>query len=995
MFPCFPVRSCERFGFVMFAALCLGAGTAAHGADNLTTAVRPTEYFFDTYGLEAGLPGVSVNAVCQTRDGYLWVATGGGLARFDGVRFVSFRPIDTPAFHSPLIYCLCETHDGTLWIGTSRGIVQYRDGRFEHLGLEDAEVHTLAEDREGRVWAGTYGRGLYCWEDGRFHHCDDELLKDLEFVFRVFVDSADRVWIGGDSGGLLYFDQGTFHRPEAAPNINDRIQAIAEQPVGTLWFGTRTNGLLRWRDSVLARFGPSDGLIGNEVFDLRAARDGGIWIVSGGLQHLANSSHPAIVTVPNVPREGVFGVYEDRDGSVWLSARERGLMRGGEMPYGLVATHDGALDGSVRSISQDNDENFWLASQSGLMRMTAAGVSTYPLRGQAPADLRPTVVLAAHDGTIWVGTAGPLYAWRNHELRRPYPNLNGIYGLFEDRAGTIWIGTISDGIVKYSDGQFVHVPLTSGRPVVHATSFCQGKDNTIYATTWNSGFVKIAGDRAIAFDRSRGLPTDEVRAIYVDDKNRIWLGFRGLGLGLWDRGRCWDSPAVAQAFANHIAAITEDTRGQLWIGTPAGVMWVSKADLIAVLHGEKDAAALRVAQVNRTLRSAAVWTGPQSVLCITRDRKYLFATREGVLAIDPERLPGRSAPPPVYIERAVVEGRAIEFHDDVTLAPGARNLRLDFTAPSFVEPNQVLFRYRLDGYDPDWVEAKTQRTATYGNLAPGAYTFHVIACNADGIWNPKGAELTIVQRPHFYQTGWFYGCVGVALLGVGVGMHRWSHHRLKRRLELLEAKQATERERRRIAKNLHDDLGASLTEISLSAEALDRKIPVDAKPEMSVLAAQVRGLAGTLDAIVWSANPANDSLDRVSAFVSGVFQQLCRTADIRCRIDVPQPLPAISLSPDERSNLFLAAREAMTNLIKHSGTSEAWLRMKIEDQSFRFCLEDRGCGFDLAEAETRNRNGLGNIRSRVAELGGTVRIDTAPGHATSITIDVPLKRFAS
>jgi signal transduction histidine kinase len=223
-------------------------------------------------------------------------------------------------------------------------------------------------------------------------------------------------------------------------------------------------------------------------------------------------------------------------------------------------------------------------------------------------------------------------------------------------------------------------------------------------------------------------------------------------------------------------------------------------------------------------------------------------------------------------------------------------------------------------------------------------------------------------------------------------VNRWSHHRLKLKLERLEEKQATERERRRIAKNLHDDLGANLTEISLFAESIQRKIEApEVNVEMTALSERVRALAGTLDAIVWSANPANDSLDRLSTFVCGLFQDLCRVSEMRCRIDVPEPLPPYPLTPDVRSNLFLAAREAMTNLAKHSAAKEAWLRMRMDGRVFEFVVEDDGRGFDVATAMASNRNGLGNIRSRIAELHGTVEFDTAPGRGTKITLRVPLK----
>ncbi len=950
------------------------------------------QYFFDSYNVESGLPGVAVNSVCQSRDGYVWIATGGGLARFDGVHFTSFRPTNTPAFETPLVYRACETRDGALWFGTARGLVRYRDGRFERMGLEQTEVHSLVEDGAGRLWIGTFGHGLYVREGDRIRPIDEKVLSGSRYVLRLLVDHADRLWVAADTGGVICVDHGVFSAFEHNAGIGGTVESMCEQPAGTLWFGTRGNGLYRWRGGVLTHFDHKDGLVGDDVYDLQPAADGGVWIVSARVQRIDDPDHPVITLVPDVPHQQVVSVYQDREGSIWLSAKERGLMRGSAMPYRLISARDGLPDG-VRSISQDAAGNLWLAAQHlGIVRVAPDGGLSMPLAGpgDSPGPM-PTVVLAARDGAVWVGSADGLHLWRNGNQER-LGGYHGVYGLFEDRTGSIWIATVFDGIFRYRAGRFEAVPLVSGGPVLHATSFCEGPDGVIYAATWSSGFVMIRNGQATLIDRRSGLPTDEVRAVYVDAENRVWLGFRGHGLGLWRNGHCWTSEALAQALFDHVSAIAEDARGELWLGTPAGVMWVAKADLLAVIRGEKTIAELRITQVTRSLRTASVWTGPQSVVCTTRDQRLLFATREGILAIDPRRLPGRSLPPPVYVERVSIDGHRLDSEHGLTLAAGAKNLVIDYTAPSFVEPGQVAFKYRLDGYDADWVDAQTRRTAAYGNLAPGRYAFHVIACNADGVWNTTGATLAIVQRPHFYQTGWFFGLIGLGVVASGFGLYRWSHYRLKLRLERLEERQAIERERRRIAKNLHDDLGANLTEISLYADGIQQKIVApELNEEMTALSERVRALAGTLDAIVWSANPANDSLDRLGTFVCGLFQDLCRVAGVRCRIDVADPLPPCALSPDERSNLFLAAREAMTNVAKHARASEAWLRLAMDGPVFQFALEDDGCGFDVAAAEAGNRNGLGNIRSRVAELKGTVRFDSAPGRGTKITIRVPLK----
>jgi ligand-binding sensor domain-containing protein/signal transduction histidine kinase len=953
------------------------------------------QYFFDSYGVESGLPGVSVVSVCQTHDGYLWVATGGGLARFDGVKFVSYRPSNAPAFLTTLVYALFEDRSQNLWIGTSRGLVRYRHGNFERIpGLDHTEVHSLAQDGSGRIWIGTYGKGLFMLENDQLRACTGDALAGTRYIMRLFVDSTDRVWIGTDVHGPAYFEHGEFQRLTAkSGQIDARVDGITEQPKGTMWFGTHGAGLFRLRDGNLRHFGHADGLIADDISDLESRRDGRVWIATAKLQQIEDTENPTITTIPDVPRDGIFSVYEDREGSVWLCAKERGLIRAGRMPYRLFAKRDGLPDENVRSIAQDTAGNLWLAGQGhGLTQIAPDGTISTPFASGDDSGPRPTVILAARNGALWMGMpgTGPLRIWRNG-VDEPVPEIHGIYGLFQDHAGAIWVGTMTDGVYRYESGHFTRILTDDGKVLPHARWICEGPDGCIYVATWSAGFVQIKAGHATIFDRHQGLPTDEVRSIYVDHENHIWLGFRGRGLGLWENGRCWNPDGLSQAVADHVSAIVEDVHGRLWLGTPAGVMWTEKVALLAAAHGEGEQAEIRVARVDGSLRSASVWSGDHSVVLTTADGRLLFATRDGMLAVAPDRFPARKEAPPVQVEHVTVEGRALDLANALELEAGAKNIVIDYTAPTFVHPSQVFFRYRLEGYDNEWVEAKTRRTAYYSNLPPGRYTFHVVAGNADGTWSTQGATIALVQSPHFYQTTWFFFAVVGALVAAGYGINRWSHQQLNRRLQRLEEKQAMEKERRRIAKNLHDDLGAHLTEIGLSADAIQKKVTSpELTTDITALSERVRTLAGTLDAIVWSANPANDSLDRLCTFVCGLFQDLCRMASIRCRIDLPAPLPAAPLSPDERSNLFLAAREAMTNMARHSGATEAWLRMKLDGRAFQFSLEDNGNGFDLATAEAGNRNGLANMRSRIADLQGTLQVDTHPGHGTTITMRVPV-----
>lgn len=950
---------------------------------------RTDQYFFDTFDIDSGLPGVTVVNALQTQDGYLWIATGGGLARFDGVRFESFRPSTTPAFLSPLVYSLLEDRDHALWIGTSRGVVRYRNQQFERICLDESEVHSLAQDREGRIWMGTYRDGLFVWQNGHLQHCDDAALDGAHYILRLLVDSSGRLWIGSDQPGVVRVDGGSFHREEVPAALAvDRVEAICEQPAGTFWFGTRGSGVFRLRGSAWARYGAADGLVGPEVSDLQPSSDGSVLVVSGKAQRIADPLQPYFETIPDVPRDAIFSVYEDREGGIWYCAKERGLLRAEKMPYRLIAKTDGLPENGVRSIAQDAEGNLWLAIQGhGLAEIGSDGLVKPRVAGGAV----PVVAIVAHDGSLWLGGPGPL-RHRAAKGEESFPEVRNAYGLFEDRQRNVWIGTVSDGLFRYDGTRFIPVVAAGNKPIQRATWFCEGSDGSVYAATWNSGFVRFHDDRVDVFSRAEGLPTDETRAIYVDRDNRVWLGLRGRGLALWENGRIWNPDLLSQRLADHVSAIAEDSRGQFWLGTPAGVKWVAKRDLLAAYRGQKDVADVRVGQVNGSLRSASVWSGPQTVVCATKDGKLLFATRDGILAVDPRNFPNSSAPPPVYVERAMVDGRPMDLAA-LQLAPGVKSLTIDYTAPNFTRPAQVLFKYRLEGYDTDWVEAQTRRTAYYTNLPPGRFVFRVTASTDGIVWSESGARLSVVQRPYFHQTRWFILLVAALVLAAGLAVNRWWHHRLTLRLELLEQKQALEKERRRIAKNLHDDLGANLTEIGLSTDALRQKAPPELARGMTALLERVRALAGTLDAIVWSANPANDSLDRLSMFVCGLFQDLCGMAGIRCRIDQPMPIPACPLSPDERSNLFLTIREAMTNIAKHSRAKEAWLHLRMDGATFELRLDDDGCGFDLAAAAAGVRNGLKNMRSRVAELRGTFLLESRPGYGTSLVIRVPMHNW--
>lgn len=943
---------------------------------------------FERIATEQELANANVSCALQTRDGFLWVGTGGGLARYDGVHFTSYRPAGVPAFPSPVITCLMEDRAGDLWIGTTAGLVRRHGGQFENLGLAGLNVSAVVQDPSGTIWIGTHEKGLFRLTNGAVQPSGITLAS--RFVVALHADAEGRLWasLGGGVDGVGRIDHGQFTLLYAgADELGDRVEAVTEAPAGVLWLGTHARGLFELHGGALRQIGRDRGVTLSEVSDLEPAKGGGVWAAGGAVVRIHDPEVPHGETLAPAATQNVSRVIEDLEGSLWLSAREEGLFRARPFPFRLVSSRDGLPDNIVRTVSEDQSGNLWLPIQHhGVARVSPDGSVRRYGRAEGLPDEEPSVALGTSDGTVWIGTNQALQAWRDG-TPTPYPNLLAVRALFEDSKHTLWIGTESHGVVRRAQGLLT--PVQAPAPLNHATSFAEEPDGTIDIGLWAGGLARLQDGVVKLQTRASGLPDDEVRALCCDREGNLWAGFRSHGLGLLRQGRWWNPDTLSEELANHVSAIIDDEQGRLWLGTAAGIVWIWKNELLAAADGGP-VPEVHVTELGEGPRPLQVWSGGQPTVWRTHAGLLAFATRQGALLIDPVKIPQNTTPPPVVIETIEADGKARPAVAPVRLAAGTRQFTVRYTALSFVQPNRVAFRYQLEGYDEARITGPA-RVAHYGNLPPGRYTFRVSASNNDGVWNETGAALVVIQEPHFYQTGWFYGFAAVLLLGGAFLLYRWSVRRLECEVQKLEEKNAMDRERQRIAKALHDDLGADLTEIGLFAgSALQSDSLPRALDEVAQLSEKVRAITGSLDTIVWAVNPANDSLDSLAGYLCDYFQGIFRRTAIRCRVDRDEELPAYPLTPDARSNLFLTAKEAIHNIVRHSRATEARLALATDPQGFHLTISDNGCGFDLNGPEARRRNGLANMASRSAELGGTVDIESAPGHGTVIRIHLPL-----
>ncbi len=808
-------------------------------------AQTPVSYATFIYDISTGLPFNSAWPVVQTRDGYIWIATTAGLTRFDGARFATYRVSDTPGLADNQIRALLEDDTGALWVGTQRGLSRYWRGKMDLVGLSGMAITSILKDRTGRLWIATLEHGLWEYRDGKFAERKDPVIPvvpPLHDVRSLFMDSTGRVWVWLRSKGMAYLDGDSLKLFNGFGATSDQGVPMTEAPLGTLWFGTE-QGVFRLRDGQMLKFGAEQGLGNAAIRHLYADSKGQIWASANKLYLLESPDAGSFMTVP-IAVEYARWVMQDREGSIWVGTPTEGLWQIRSSAFRMVRPQDPLLDGNVRAIGIDRAGATWASlPNGGATRILPDGKSSI-----IETDGVVSTICPAADGSAWLGTPTSLRVWRDGR-QQVYPQFKRVYAIYQDRAGAIWIGAEEGGgVVRYENGKFdssyaelIRKALANPPPVAIARTFAEDAEGALYIglVFRDSGVVKLKDGAATVYYSKPIFETSEVFSVYPDRDGNLWVGTRGKGLAVFSQGR-WSNPdSFSIPFNDHVVTITEDDSGRLWIGTFKGILWASKADLLAVARGERAGVAFRQAAASDGIRPAAVGNGIYGAFPAAwkaADGTIFFATQRGVAAVNTRMVSAISTVAPLMkIERVLRNDQALDAGSGVRLKAGTRTLTIDYTALSFVQPDQVLFRYRLDGHDTNWVAAGTRRTAYYTNLGPGTYTFRVTACNSDGVWNRDGASLAIVQVPFFYETVWFW-CAAAIVLGLGVfaifrlrtAALRRRNVELERRIAERTAELAKSNETIRASEYLYHSLVESLPQIIARRDAEGRYTYVNA-----------------------------------------------------------------------------------------------------------------------------------------------------------------------
>jgi PAS domain S-box-containing protein len=751
-----------------------------------------TQYAVEYWQADKGLPHSAIHAIVQTKDGYLWLGTEAGLARFDGFSFTVFDRLNTPEIGNNFIYRLAVTPDGSLWAGTrGGGLAQYLNGRFTNYskasGLADDHVYSMTASRDGGLWVGTRSGGishikgakitnlttneglsenyiLSLFEDregsiwaGTYQGKVDRIKSgkvaasyDVALQFRAFAEDKDgNLLAGGEYTGLYRFRTDHFERILSDHDVNGAILAMLPDGYGNIWLGCQSGSI-----GSLGRYGngrrlevmtSQTGLSTDDISSICQDRDGGLWVgtLTGGLNHLKDGTFATIGAKEGLSYDDVLCVREGKNNSLWIGTRS-GLNRMMDGKFTAYGVDGGQSANGITSVLQASDESVWFGNVSGGLHHLKGEVLTYYSEQNGLCNQDVWAVNEARDGSIWVGARAGLFQLKEERVVRKYTKADGladmqIRTIIEDRSGAVWIGTQGSGLNRLKDGVFEH------------------------------------------FSTKQGLSDNSVRCLMEDREGALWIGTRDGGVNRLKDGKFTVFNTRNGLPHDTIFSILDDERGNLWFGAAKGIFRVSRRDLEqAAANPGKSIHPLVFGEADG-MRSSECSGGYMTAACRMPDGRLFFSTKKGVVWVHPDTILPHPGPPPVILEGIRADRQPIDLNGQRALPPGDGDFEFNYSALALRNPNKIRFRYQLAGFDKGWVEAGSRRVAYYTNLRPGKYQFKVTASNEDGEWNNRIESFAFELLPHFYQTFWFAGlCVlSVALLGFGGHRVRVRQVRLK------------------------------------------------------------------------------------------------------------------------------------------------------------------------------------------------------------------------
>lgn len=959
-----------------------------------------TQFAMDTWQTDAGLPELAMDAILETSDGYLWLGTQEGLARFDGAHFTVFDHNNTPALRSDFITKLVEDRQHSLWIGTSIGlVVRHADGKFERFGAESGlhitRIFDEVRDTDGSIWVGGVG--------GLAHIVDGKVVRTLD-----------------DSNGLN----------------NNLVTSLVIDREGALWIIARRH-LHRLKNGIVENFTDADGVKGHPVNRLFKSRDGELWVLSSGTGIIRRVDGRFEVWWPEgVPPVNVSDIHEDRDGNVWLASDANGLFRSWQHLLNKTSAEQGLNDLGLLTLFEDSAGNLWVGTLGrGLIRLRDGSFTAFTKKEGLSADSAFSV-MQDRAGDIWAGTLDGLTRFSIDEVRH-FSKADGlssnyITSLGDDPDGGIWVGLGGTKIDHIRDGKIdrkidLKTPLLSGI----TTSVIEDAQHRLWAGTDGGGLARYTSDKSGPdeiryFTASDGVPDNFVStlaeaaggdiwigtaaglgrlhgdtidpdplhdadlrqtgilSLYIDAKGTLWIG-TARGLLRYEQGRLTRYTRREGLPNETINSILTDGNDNVWLGSNRGIFKIGRADLDDVAAGR--AGKLRVARFGEAngMKSAETSAGEQPTAWRSNDGRLWFATVQGVVVVDPNRAQPAQRPLQTTVESVSANDAIVALNDGRAQLPaGTSRLEIWYTAPDLTDAETMHFRYRLQDVDADWIDVGGERVARYTNVPPGTHRFEVQARRDNEDWGTSATAVAFDVAPLFYQTWWFLiACVlaAIALLSI-------FHHL---RVKWLHMQSAVADERRRIAGEIHDSLAQGFSAISVQIEAALGRL--DRAPDLAAshlkLARDVsRTSLSEARRSVWNLQSPSQESNLIGA-IAAACEQIAYGQGVSLHTNSTGN--AWPVNPAAENNLLRIAQEAVSNAIHHGAPGEIHIETIYTFSHLTLTVTDDGCGFDAAAGPCQPDRGFGlaNMQRRAEAMNGRFEVTSAAGVGTRIGVTIP------
>ena len=852
---------------------------------------KPLEQFaHQTWRTENGLPQNTVHAILQTRDGYLWLGTEGGLVRFDGLRFAVFDRQNTPVLASNNMQALAEDASGHLLVTTVKGSYAYSSGRFTKV----------ANAAPGSASSGA-SEALLTMKSG----------LPRNRITAAYQDQEGSIWLGTDAGAARLANGRLERFPATTELANEAILCFYEDREGDLWVGTEAGGVTELRDQKFTTYVGTDG----------------------------------------VPEGAVRCVFEDRAGAVWMGTSEEGLRRFAGGHFSAMGTRDGLLSNSVFALNADGEGRLLVGTPDGLSRVRDGAAMAPVTSADGLPDDFVRSLFEDRDGSVWIGTRRGLSHLKGNEVKT-YSTRDGlgsdlVGALLRDRAGDFWAATLH-GLSRLKEGRITN------------------------------------------FTTLDGLSSDVITALEQTSSGNLWIGTEDGGIDLFRNGR-FTHGAAGAGLPQVVYGMVEDGHQNLWIASNAGIFRVNEPELARWMDARGGAPLVVSYGASDGMRISECSGGGHPAVLKARDGALWFATPKGVAVLRPEDAGLDRVPPPVVIESVSVDEEAINPATFSTVRPGHERISFEYAGLSFVAPQKVQFRYRLEGFDQGWIEAGTRRVAYYTNLAPGRYRFRVQARNGDGISSEGGASLGFEWQPHYYQTIWFKALLVAALLLATYGVYRLRVRAVEGRFQAVLA------ERNRIAREIHDTLAQGFMGVSVQLEIVARLLSSSseaAREHLDVARTQVRSSIAEARQAIWALRSqqtlqATGNEDLAARF-SRMVQQATQTVPAKVRFAVHGAYRPLGGKVEDQ--LLRIGQEAVTNAARHAEAQNITIELTFTQKKVRMRIADDGRGFQVLPngKGPEGHFGLAGMRERAAQIPAKISVTSAPGEGTSVEVEAPV-----